>query len=330
MFKKALIIFFVVVVILSLTAFSFAQETSTAAAETTTEGTSTESVGLLPGNPFYFLKEWMRGIQRSLISDPIEQVEFELKVTTEKGEELKKVSELNRQEITEKAIQNYEEAMVNLKARFEELKSISNNPKINELLQKLAEQTEQHEQLFKDLSTKFEFLKGRFESIQSGWDSAIGPLLENVGSIEQVRVEITKMAERGVPGFGQLLQVMGEIGREVQAQPAEETATNTATNNEPVPPNVQINESIEGDPSGERTQKAGFYPTPSISTEKLNSIMLDIKKTFQIGQTQYAVQPTICEDVYIPVCGEDGKNYSNECYAIRANVNVAYEGACKE
>jgi hypothetical protein len=36
-----------------------------------------------------------------------------------------------------------------------------------------------------------------------------------------------------------------------------------------------------------------------------------------------------CLDVYLPVCGCDGRTYSNACYAFINAVNVAYEGECE-
>lgn len=39
-------------------------------------------------------------------------------------------------------------------------------------------------------------------------------------------------------------------------------------------------------------------------------------------------RPRICPEIYIPVCGCDGKTYPNDCQAERAGVSVLHRGAC--
>ncbi len=42
------------------------------------------------------------------------------------------------------------------------------------------------------------------------------------------------------------------------------------------------------------------------------------------------LRPEFCPDVWDPVCGCDGRTYSNACYAARSGVSVDYEGECEE
>lgn len=43
-----------------------------------------------------------------------------------------------------------------------------------------------------------------------------------------------------------------------------------------------------------------------------------------------STEQIVCTQQYDPVCGKDGKTYSNECMVRAAKVEVAYQGACEE
>src|SRR3989338_8115513 len=103
----AFIAFFGVVVVNS----AVAHEGESTVEEITTADLGVENPGLLPTNPFYFFKEWGRGIKMFFTFNKVSKAGYELEITNQKAAELKKVQEVepNDIEALNKALDNYNE-----------------------------------------------------------------------------------------------------------------------------------------------------------------------------------------------------------------------------
>ncbi len=117
-----------------------------------------ENPGLLPTNPFYFLKEWRRGIERLLTFGAVNKAELELQIVNEKAAEALKVEETRRDdtEAIVEALKNYQEAQERLRARIDSLRDTSQNPNVDRLLDRLADRVVKHEKLFDDIAKRLE------------------------------------------------------------------------------------------------------------------------------------------------------------------------------
>ena len=111
---------------------------------------TTGNVGILPTSPFYFLKEWGRGIRMLFTFDPIKKSELEIKISDEKMVELAAVVEKEPQneKAIQKALENYQKSKERLAKRLEELKETSQNPNVDRLLDKVVEQEVRHIEVF--------------------------------------------------------------------------------------------------------------------------------------------------------------------------------------
>ncbi|MBI3335108.1 MAG: hypothetical protein HY001_01245 [Candidatus Portnoybacteria bacterium] len=110
------------------------------------ESITTEDLGvpeptLLPSSPFYFLKEWTRGIQKALSFNPIKKAGLEVRFADEKIAEAKKLAAVAPERIKaiSKALENYRSSQTRLKAELASLKQTSQNPEVDKLIEKIAD-----------------------------------------------------------------------------------------------------------------------------------------------------------------------------------------------
>ncbi len=137
----------------------------------------TESSGLLPSNPFYFLKEFGRGVHKFFIGNPIRKAELELNILNEKAAELKKLQEITPDNMgaLSRALANYQAAAEQYKIRLESLAGQGTNPNLDRLLTQLIERGLKHQQLFDELRAQF---------------SLEQTFLENLGNVERALIEM--------------------------------------------------------------------------------------------------------------------------------------------
>ena len=118
-----------------------------------------EDPGLLPTNPFYFLKEWRRSIRSLFAFNLVSKAELELLAVNQKAAELKQVQQNlpDDERGVNRALENYQESQERLKSRLETLKETSQNPQIDKLLDQIADRAVKHEKLFDELEQKVSY-----------------------------------------------------------------------------------------------------------------------------------------------------------------------------
>ncbi|MFH0755501.1 MAG: DUF333 domain-containing protein [bacterium] len=165
---KKILFFMLVFVVLSLTTscLANAQEVvNNSNVNTQTMGSinlNTKDVGMLPTSPFYFLKNWGRGINKFFTFDSVKKAGLELQEINERAAEIKKIEEIAPQNIKviNEASSNYQKSAGQLKNRLETLKQTSQNPNVDKILNNLVDSSIKHQKLFSDLEKKIEASQG--------------------------------------------------------------------------------------------------------------------------------------------------------------------------
>ena len=309
---------------------------------------------LLSDSPFYFLKNWARGIQSVLTFNPVKKAELRMKFANEKLIEAKKMVEKTKDpEKIKKATENYQQEVEKIKNQVEKIKEkVKENPQVESFLDKFIHQQTLHEKLLEKLETQvpsqaFEKIKEareahleRFQSVMLKLEDRPEKITEKLDKIleeqkgsefkEFKNLEVLKNLEEKVP----------EEAKEAIKQAEGKALKRLQGNLEKMSPEDQerFKDYLEK-VSGEKEKhmeilenlKKGLKEKPEIQQKIIESrdkILEKIK--IEKSEEKPEEKPEVCIELWNPVCGKDGKTYSNECFAKVAGVEIEYKGVCKE
>lgn len=142
--KKILTIALIAALCLGFIGFSQITKAETSTTEDTTQVSpgdlGVNDQNILPDSPFYFLKNWGRGIQLFFAFSQVKKTELENKFTNEKIIELQKMSDNgSSSEKIKKAAENYQKSVERLKNAADKIKDkADSNQEVNKFLEKFA------------------------------------------------------------------------------------------------------------------------------------------------------------------------------------------------
>ncbi|MBI2514717.1 hypothetical protein HYV91_00795 [Candidatus Wolfebacteria bacterium] len=214
--------------------------------------------GILPTNPFYFLKEWTRGIKKFFTKDPVKKIDLEIDEANERAAEIKKMEEVDSQNSKAilRALDNYTENISRLKIKLETPKEVNQNKRVDKLLEKLAERSLKQRELFDDL--KANLARTNTDEILESVVPRLDPKSEIAETIKKAD-EKTEEAKEAEEHEAEEYRAVKENGAEEKETQRGETASSTERN-----PEVEKQELRKNVDSSSRTSvqatREGFTP----------------------------------------------------------------------
>lgn len=159
-----------------------------------------ENPGLLPTNPFYFLKSLRRNTQRALTVNPVKKADLELDILSQKAGELKRLQEVldGSDEKVKAATGPYKESLESLRSSLQAIKDSSKSPAVDQLLSKLLETGLKHLVLFDGLAKSGDSgMRDRLEDLDMQMAEAVAFALTSLDSPEKLQVRLDVISAQG-------------------------------------------------------------------------------------------------------------------------------------
>lgn len=245
-----------------------------------------EEPTLLPDSPFYFLKEWQRGIGNFFTFNSVKKTERYLEQANEKLIEAQKIAEkTGNEEIAVKAMEKYQKAVEKTGNRIEKIKEKQkDNPDYQVLLDKYTEDGFNQHRVMSVLQNRFREIpkeaQNRIEGVREAVSVKLGEVLEAVDG-EKMDERINRVTVR-IEG-GDLKQIKNlEVLKELESKlpesalPAILRAQENATE--------RLKEKIEAIPVNEREERLSDYmETVSGNETRHLEILEDLKSRSDVS-----------------------------------------------
>ncbi len=316
---------------------------------------------LLPDSPFYFLKDWSRGVRYFFAFDPVKKAELKLKFANEKIIEAERLVE-KKPEIANRVIASYQNDLDEIKKLIEENNLSAEDTKVAKFLDKYIDKSLKQQKLLEKLEEKFPAEK--YEHIKEVKERVLTNFTETAlktFSAEKFQERIEKITEeqegsrlKHIKNLEVLMRIEERIPEQAKQaiRKAQANALKRLHDNlEQIPEDekpileeylkrIQGNEvrHLEIISKLEKELGSDFKETVENSKKEamqkiekqLEKFKNDEKKQEYLKRIRKINEKnTVCTTQWDPVCGIDGKTYSNACFAKVAGVDIKHKGVCK-
>lgn len=307
---------------------------------------------VLPDSPFYFVKNFLRGVRTTFTFNPVRKAELRLRFANEKLIEAKKLAEkTGKDEILEKTLEKYQKDIEKIKARVEKFKEkAKDNPRLARFLDKFIDRSFKQQRLMDRLEKRLADKPEVLERIRKAKERSLqhfGKVIEKLEEKDKIPERLEKNLEK-IKGSKykhfKNLEVLMELEKKVPEEAKE--AIRRAQENSL----KRLHEKLENMSSedqekfkeylenigGDQTEHLKIIeklrekkPTPVLK-RKLEQNREEIRERLQnIEEDRTQLRKGACIALWAPVCGKDGKTYSNACFAKLAGVEIAHKGECE-
>lgn len=143
-----------------------------------------ESAGILPTNPFYFVKKFGWNLRRFFTLNPVKRLDLELEIAAQNVAEIKKLEDikLDSNKSLGKAAGAFDENLQQLQISLDAVRGKEENSELEQNISNFVEQSLKHQELFDRLKNKHESIRDKIEDVQSRLEEVVSAVPRAVNS----------------------------------------------------------------------------------------------------------------------------------------------------